>query len=409
MRFSVVLCALACVCLAHAAQVFSTAELFARAAAEASTLGLSAEDVMTSQDFSAAEFSALQTMSKDEFWSHLESELANTDERMNSALNQHSFIEDPKAAAAPKKVIAKKPAAKKADAKKTDSKAASAAIPALLTDADLKVGKASGKSPVEAKEPALPDKDYENDDPYTFVYADHAIPTPEKTDAVLARGAKIIKKLHKQVKDQGKILMNEVVRAERNGKKAVAEGDFIEVKKLAKQARKLMKQVKKWNFKKNTLKALKATSSQVIDFEAAEHARVAQLKKSYVASTAERAKELHELANAYITDGQMDRVDQLKAKAMKALNKDLAGLKKNAMNNFVLKLREVLYKKFGQAPVDAAVKKNGLVALKQLTGDKSGEVLLAVAAHLPTVGPYVRAGLVPKEAGNTAFKFVRRW
>jgi len=395
---------LACVALTQA--TFSTNELFARAAVEAdASSAISADDVITHKDFSEEEYDALQQLSEEEFWSHLDEKL-----------QEQSFLEKAKAE---KKPAAKKPAAKKAakPAKKVAKPAKKAAnatkkpsnLPSGFTEADLLVGDAQGATPAEQKKPVLDAKLFENDDPYEFQLAHHVIPKPTNTDEVTARAAKYIKKLKKTLIKEGKLLYSEIFRLERRVKKFLDDEDWNNVKIIRRTLRFKSKAFKAWKLRKDSMEALQAAVGNIIDWETSSIATKSALQKDYVQERDAKTKQLRALVEQHIKKVELEQVKQMKAEAMKALRKDLSTLKGKAMENFVQRYKKALYKQFGQTVVDAAVAKGGLREVRKLAGDKAGELLLQVAAHLPTVGPYIRAGLISNKAGFSAYSFVSRW
>jgi hypothetical protein len=377
---------LACVALTQA--TYSTNELFARAAVEADTSsGVAADDVITHKDFSESEYDALQQLSEEEFWSHMDDKLQ---------AHAQSFIEQDKAKKAKK-------------AKKSSKKSSKKVNPAGLSDNDLAVAKAEGATPAEQKKPILDAKEFANDDPYEFEYAHHVIPEPRKTDSVTHRSSKYLHKVKKGLIAEGKHLYARIARIERKAKKYIDDEDWNNVKLIRRKLRSHAKKFKAWKLRKDTMDALAASVNNIIDWETASIATKSNLQKDYVKARDAKTQELRKMVDKYISDTEFERVQHVKAKAMKTLKADLAALKGKAMENFVQRYMKVLTKEFGKSVVDASVNKGGLRELRKLAGDKAGQLLLRVAAHLPTVGPYVRAGLISEKAGYSAYKFVSRW
>jgi len=298
------------------------------------------------------------------------------------------------------------------------------------------------------KKPELNATAYAKDSAYEFQNLRMLPKAPTGTTEAIVKARAARKALLKGLVKSGKKNMRKLLKLRKAAKKYIKEKEWDTVKKIAARIDKFEDKMDKWMLERDAAFALKAVADkadgwhdQHVDFKDS-------VNEAYAKKQAARTKNIRKKFLKYLKAKKADKVVRMKAKALKALNSDLKALKGRAMQAFAARFKAALVKKFGAKKINKALKKGRKAAKKALKGKKGKKgskgkkgkkgskkakkavnarqlalkylkkatkgqahvVLIAVAAHLPTVGPYIRAGLVSDEAGRAAMKpLVRRW
>jgi len=424
--------------MAQAMQVATTADLAAMAAieADADMHPLTAKDVVTAADFSKEEYEGLQALTNTEFWDKLEQELLESS-----------------AVTAPEQALIEKPAEKKKEAKKGDKKAKKDGKKGKKDGKkDGKKGKKAGKKnkkfsfktdkdikelaklavPAENEKPALKDAEFEKDTPYEFVQLEGLSKPPEKTDAFLVKAEFTRKALLKKLAKRGQKYMKILKKLRKAAKKNIKEKEWDVVKKIAKRTEEFENKLENWLTQRDAAFLLRDALIQADGWREQYRDFVEAINKKYVEDRKKLVKKIRAEFDKYRIAKQQDKMLHMKEEALRAFKTDLENLKGDAMKTFVKKYKQALYKKFGKAKIDKALRKDAKRRAKMLARKKAGKpvkkgpcenlsylkratkgqatsILVRVAAHLPTVGPYIRAGVVSDEAGKAAAPIIRRW
>jgi len=268
---------------------------------------------------------------------------------------------------------------------------------------------AAGKTPADAKAKALNDKLYQADSAFEFMNLPTMPAVPAKTTELIVKTDELRKKLIKELAKEGAGYMKRIKKYKKKAKKLVEEKEWSELKGVHKKIKKLEKKMKSWILRRDAVVTLKEAGTAIEGWRDTHNDFVENVNENFNKRQSAKVKKLRAKYDKYAAAKNTKKMTNLKLHALKALKHDLHAIKGKAMRKFAKKYKAALEKKFGKKKVKKAMRKKGLKGLKKVTKGQAGAILISVASHLPTVGPYIRARLVSDQVGDSAIQLVRRY